>query len=298
LAQASGFKPHYQAELPLLASNFIIMRRVALAALGTFAVLRPLAATRSDVGLAEGPLEAMPVADAPPLNLDLSAIMLGARGTGQMSSPPSASSTERDAEESGALLDLSPPNAVANPVRQVFNDVMSTPAAKTQAEDGKAQAENGTPHKSCEGKFGALNEKMTVVGLDPPGGCVPGKKLNDVFTHFAGGSDADCQPPAPADTGCHRYVVARYGEGCDLDPLQSVLGQRVKMEPWAKFDKDGLYTQCSQAPMLQTRTLLYLGSGATACSEAFCGKVDKSGAAMWGSSLWVCCFLAAISSGW
>lgn len=237
---------------------------VALGLVALTAVV--VVAERPDVAFEEGRLEAEATPSAGSAG---SMVMLSARGIGQLSSvPPSPPPAGAPVElPSGALLDL------------------GAPASDDETTGGLG---------GCQGDFGVLNEKMTVVGLDPPGGCVQDQTPKDGFVHFAGGSDADCKP-LPREPGCYRYVVARYADGCDLDPLYSVLGKRALFSASGKFDKDGVYTKCNKAPLLMMRTLRYIGSNGDKCGQDTCASPrsgDESTAPQT-PSLWACSLLAA-----
>merc|ERR1719158_2447253 len=126
---------------------------------------------------------------------------------------------------------------------------------------------------------------MTVVSFSPPTGCAGSstEEPQEAYTYFVGGSVANCKPPP--ESGCHRFVIARDGERCDLSPLYNILGETVPLvaEGGAPaFDKDGVYKNCKEKPLLQTRTVRYLGttsSGAT-CSQDYC---DTAAAALLGA---------------
>lgn len=250
------------------------MRRIAatwtLSALVALAIVRLTAAERPEA-LGEGGLGA----EAEQL------VALSSRGVGQLTaSAPSATLPD---------FSSSPPSppAVAAPAEGAFVQVdASSAAAVAEAAADAADPDTGG---GCQGRFGVLSEKMTVMGLDPPGGCSPGQSPQDAFAHFVGGSPEDCKPPTDSG-GCYRYVIARYGDACDLDGLYSALGTRVSLSSSSKIDKDGLYMPCNQAPELITRTMRYIGSGT--CSEAYCQTAAEQNAATRASSLWACSLLA------
>lgn len=137
------------------------------------------------------------------------------------------------------------------------------------------QAASDTPALPCQGQFGHLTEKMTVVGLDPPGGCSPGQNQAEVLAHFVGGSGADCRPPVQ-DAGCYRFVATTYTDGCDLSPLQdpshTVLGKRhaAGSAPSSLFTKDGVYSKCNTVSLVDMRTVHYIGVGVSDCGQAYC----------------------------
>jgi len=198
-------------------------------------------------------------------------------GNQAMAAPTSDTEPAAVPESEPAPVPDSEPAPVSEPA-------LAESSGEQTAGDNLANAnsvgEIGTP--VCEGEFGKLGPKMTVVDLDPPGGCVAGQVPEDVFTQFVGGMAADCKPPTP-DDGCHRYAVTRYASSCDLDPLKSMLGQRVSLtagssSSWPGFNRDGVYTKCDEAPHIQTRTLLYIGAAGEECDAAYCGrkKADPS----------------------
>lgn len=177
--------------------------------------------------------------------------------------------------------------------------------AAGDADEDEDQAEDEGPDpsaaSSCPGLFGfPINEKMTVVDLDPEGGCVPGQEPQDVFANYVGGSTIDeCKPPTP-DDGCHRYVVTKYDDACDLASLKVIFGTRVALvegSVLALFDKDGLFSKCNQAPLLLEREIRYIGSGTDTCNEYVCGHIEEESAASPSSiSTGICSFLAILAA--
>jgi len=175
---------------------------------------------------------------------------------------------------------------------------------------------------TCATFFGSLNEMMTIVDLDPAGGCVKGVDPQNAIIRFAGGSDSTCQPPVQGD-GCHRYIVSRYSDDCNMSPLKDKLGQEISLTLIKETDpigQDGVYKMCNQAGLLQSRTLFYVGDNGdseNSCNEIACGCNDGNAAtgcvghgdddaasaieesvATRASLFWVCYLSAAVITSW
>jgi hypothetical protein len=235
-----------------------------------------------------------------------SAVLLNALGTGKWSDAQPAVTPMQ--LPGASLLDLEDPDSgVAS--KGDGSNADDNPGGGSEHEDrgdnrgdgqgGVSQDESqggGEPEEGhCGGVFGdtLLNEKMTVVSLDPPGGCIPGQTASEFFVYFVGGNLAHCRP-MPETAGCRRFIIARYGEKCDLGPLHNYLGQSSPIGG-ELFDEDGLYKKCNEKPLLQMRTVRYKGIGQQHCSDEFCATPPaKQSAATRGSSMWVLSFLTAV----
>jgi len=203
--------------------------------------------------------------------------------------------------------------AVPNGEDEVATDSESVTdvAPDSAAAPGPAAAlasDESANHAGCPSIFGPLNEKMTVVDLDPNGGCVKGVDSDSARVHFVGGSDDTCEPPT-SSSGCHRFIVSRYLDECDLSPLEDSLGQTVSFanpsqSVKAMFGQDGVYTQCDQAGFLQTRTMLYIGGKGFPdgqCNEDLCSgsaALNDDSVATRASSSWACYIVAAALAAW
>lgn len=202
------------------------------------------------------------------------------------------------------------------PEESAFVDVSGSSPGPAAAPDVSGSSERSAA--TCTEHFGSLTEKMTIVDLDPEGGCVRGVDPQASVIHFAGGNDATCRPPVTGD-GCHRFIVARYADDCDMTPVDGTVGQKVLLDSdKALIGKDGVFKQCNQAGALQMRTLLYIGNGGDAdikCNQDICGctdadatiggcdDTDGAGAsdesiATRASSLWACYLFAATFTTW
>lgn len=151
--------------------------------------------------------------------------------------------------------------------------------------DASALPQAGSPGGSatCASFFGSLDEMMTIVDLDLAGGCVQGMNPQNAVIRFAGGADSTCQPPVQGN-GCHRYIVSRYSDDCNMSPLKEKLGQEVSLtstKDTGLFGQDGVYKMCNQAGLLQSRTLFYFGDSRdpeNSCNENTCGCNDDHAA--------------------
>lgn len=217
----------------------------------------------SDSASSKSPAPALWERFSQPLSTAASMVMLSSRGTSQIA--PAVPPAPVPPHES--LMEGRPSREEA--VGQVSG-------AFVEVSDPKPSSPSG----DCLGKFGALNPQMTVIGLDPPGGCTPGKMPETIFANFVGGPDADCQAPVTT-SGCYRFVVSRYNDLCDLDPLKSSVGQELATAG-SQFDRQGIYSKCNTAPLLRMSTQRYIGIDVDNCNEAFCsataGNLKKSAA--------------------
>jgi len=195
-------------------------------------------------------------------------------------------------------------------------------AAPGQAAASPLRAESPGGGATCATFFGSLNEVMTIVDLDPAGGCVKEMDPQNAVIRFVGGSDSTCQPPLQGD-GCHRYIVSRYSDDCNMSPLKDKLGQEISLTLIKETDpigQDGVYKMCNQAGLLQSRTLFYVGDNGdseNSCNEITCGCNDGNAAtgcvghgdddaasaieesvATRASLFWVCHLSAAVITSW
>lgn len=197
-----------------------------------------------------------------PLSAPASLLMLSARGVSQLSQHASAAI---------ASLGLAP-----SPSMQYSSQADAPGALLDVTDGGDGPTEGAAPveERSSCGPFGVLNYQMTVVDLDADGGCVAGQEYSNVLVHFVGG--ADCQPPEPVN-GCHRYVIARYSQSCDLAPVKPFMRNRN-----SELFKDGVYRECYEAPFLESRTVYTKGApGVDRCDWEYCeneAQAPKSGA--------------------
>lgn len=145
-----------------------------------------------------------------------------------------------------------------------------------------AEASTSSDSTGCASFFGPLTEKTTVIDMDHDGGCKIGVDSSRGMVHFAGGTDATCLPPAKSGGGCHRFIISRYLDDCDLSPLEALVGQEIALKNPEEssslsmknaFSQDGVYSQCDQAGYLQTRTMVYIGlskDGGATCNQDLC----------------------------
>jgi hypothetical protein len=206
--------------------------------------------------------------------------------------------------DEGALIDSDVDQQLSEPGQDAPAAIpalgQDAPADIPAPTDASGPDSGETLRAGCGGIFGALDDKMTVVNIDAPGGCVPGQKGEGVFVHYAGGPHATCQPP-PADEGCYRYVLTRYRSGCDLSSLQgaqSLLGKRVPftMQGDVKFDEDGVFARCNRAPLVLTRTMRYIGTGVASCGKAYCEAVLLQNEARRTTSIWVLTLVTVLTA--
>jgi|Transcript_41494 hypothetical protein len=246
------------------------MRRLSSLSLGAIAVAllihaREVAAARPESASAhlqtqEDQLLDGSIGGGRPLSTPASLVMLSARGVSQLTQHATA-----------AIAALGSELAAPSPARQQEPE-QSTPSAMldvTEAGPDETPANPANDRVSC-GPFGVLNDKMTVVDLDQFG-CVAGQDSTSVFVHFIGGSPVECEPPQPVQ-GCHRYVIARYSQSCDLAPLKSFLRTRN-----TELFQDGVYKECYEAPYLESRQVYTKGApGMDRCDWEYCETVAKA----------------------
>jgi hypothetical protein len=210
------------------------------------AAARPEAANAAHLKTREERLVDGSISSGQPLSTPASLVMLSASGVLQLT---------RHASAAVAALVAPSPSPAQTP--SALLDV--TDAVPNGADDATADDQI-----SC-GAFGVLNNKMTVVDLDEDGGCVAGQDSSSVFVHFVGGSSLECQPPEPVQ-GCHRYVIARYSQSCDLAPLKT-----FRLTRNSELFKDGVYKECYEAPFLESREVYTKGApGIDRCDWEYC----------------------------